>query len=335
MTASGSWILVDGRRLVERLLPCLLVAGLSAEVCGAERDGAFASWLATVREEALAQGVSAATADAALAGLAPLQRVLELQRRQPEAKLSLEQYLSRLVPDSRVERGAEVLSRRRELLEAIAQKYGVQPRFIVALWGLESDYGQNMGTVPAVASLATLAYAGRRRAYFRAELLELLKLLDAEQLDPARALGSWAGALGQCQFMPSNVRRHAVDWDGDGRRDIWGSTADVLASTANLLSRLGWRDDETWGRRVRLPPDFDERLAGRNVRMKISRWQALGVRRMNGSDLPTRELWSSLLLPDGRVGRAYLVYEDFNTLLKWNNSIHFALSVGHLSERLR
>lgn len=322
--------------LLGLLLACVLDTGLSTAAHGSDNKTEFASWLAALRKEAVeSEGVSAAVADAALDGLEPLPRVLELQNRQPEGTLTLEEYLLRVVPAARVERGRESLSRHRDLLEAIARKYHVQPRFVVALWGIESDYGENTGSVSAVRSLATLAFAGRRSAYFRRELLELLKLLDDEGGDPGEALGSWAGALGQCQFMPSNVRRHAVDWDGDGRRDIWRSTGDVLASTANFLSALGWRDDETWGRRVRLPAEFDARLAGREVQMRLGRWQALGVRRMNGQGLPSRKLWATLLLPDGRTGRAYLVYEDFKVLLRWNNSVHFAVAVGHLSERLR
>jgi membrane-bound lytic murein transglycosylase B len=313
-----------------------LTAVLGDETAASTESARFAKWLAALRQEAVeVEGVSAALADAALDGLELRPRVLELQNRQPEGTLTLEQYLVRVVPASRVERGRVLLSRHRELLEAIARKYHVQPRFMVALWGIESDYGSNMGSVPAVGSLATLAFAGRRSAYFRRELLELLKLLDDEQTDPDVAMGSWAGALGQCQFMPSNVRRYAIDWDGDGRRDIWRSTGDVLASTANFLSHLGWRDDQTWGRRVLLPAEFDERLAGREVQMRLGRWQALGVRRLNGQSLPKRKLWTTLLLPDGRDGRAFLVYEDFKVLLRWNNSIHFAVSVGHLSERLR
>ena len=334
MPGNGTTSKIAGRACL-LLIAWVLGTGPTASVRGSEA-AEFALWLAALRQEAVeAEGVSAVLAAAALDGLELRPRVLELQNRQPEGTLTLEQYLARVVPPARIERGRELLTRHREVLEAIARKYHVQPRFIVALWGIESDYGRNMGSEPAVGSLATLAFSGRRSAYFRRELLELLILLDDDGTDPGVAMGSWAGALGQCQFMPSNVRRHAVDWDGDGRRDIWRSTGDVLASTANFLSHLGWQDDQTWGRRVRLPAEFDDRLAGREVQMRLGRWQSLGVRRMNGHNLPSRKLWTTLLLPDGRNGRAYLVYDDFKVLLRWNHSIYFAVAVGHLSERLR
>ena len=311
------------------------VASCAAEAHGAPSSRDFDAWLADLRRETLDQGISSATVDAALDGLRPLDRVLELQARQPEQTMSLENYLARVVPQSRIDRARQLAREHASLLASVSAEYGVQPRFIVALWGIESDFGQNTGEVSAVGSLATLAFAGRRASYFRRELIELLKLLDADDMNPALARGSWAGALGQCQFMPSNVRRYAVDWDRDGRRDIWNSTPDVLASIARFLSALGWRDDETWGRRVLLPASFDVRLAGRDVKMKIARWQALDVRRLNGADLPKRELWAAIIVPDGVDGRAYMVYDDFNTLLKWNYAIHFAVAVGHLSERLR
>ncbi|MEE2659124.1 MAG: lytic murein transglycosylase [Candidatus Latescibacterota bacterium] len=299
------------------------------------QSASFDDWLVELRTEAREQGISQNTLDGALAGLQPLPRVLILQRRQPESTLSYSDYLRRVVPDARVRQGRQAMVEHSAVLEQVAARYGLQPRFIVALWGIESDFGQGTGNTPTVPALATLAHGGRRQSYFRRELIAALKILDRRGMDGNQLRGSWAGALGQCQFMPSNYLRLAVDFDADGDPDIWNSEPDVFASIAHYLSREGWRDDETWGRPVLLPAGFDARLAGSAVRVKLERWQRLGVRRLNEGDLPTRDLWASLMIPDGLSGRAFLVYDDFQKLLRWNRSIHFALAVGELSDRLQ
>ena len=293
----------------------------------------FDSWLLQLRSEARKEGISAATLDRALRDLRPLPSVLAAQGKQPESTLSWAQYRDRVVSFNRQLRGRELAATHATELRQVAERYGVQARFIVALWGIESDFGRNLGDVPTVAALATIAHDGRRRDYFRRELLQLLRAMD-DGLTPAGTVtGSWAGALGQCQFMPSNYRQYAVDGDGDGRRDIWGTRADIFASIAHFLSRLGWDDGQTWGRAAQVPADFDKRLAGLRVRMRLDRWQALGVRRLDGRDLPTRkDLWSNLLLPDGLRGEAFLVYDDFHTTMKWNRSTYFALAVGVLAD---
>ncbi|MFC1525358.1 lytic transglycosylase domain-containing protein [Candidatus Latescibacterota bacterium] len=295
----------------------------------------FDAWLRELRQEALAFGVSAPTLDAAFSSLTPLPRVLELQRRQPERRLSYEEYLTRTVSSDRVINGRRQLEAHGALLEEVARQQSVQPRFVIALWGIESDFGRRPGELPVIATLATLARSGERRPYFRRELLEALAILDSGQIALDAMVGSWAGAMGQCQFMPSNYRRLAVDHDGDGRKDIWSTPADVFASTARFLSRHGWRDDQTWGRQVLLPSDFDARISGPDARLRLSRWQDLGVRRLNGQSLPTRDLWATMLLPDGPRGRAFLVYDNLDVLLNWNRSTHFALAVGQLADRLR
>ena len=204
---------------------------------------------------------------------------------------------------------------------------------VAAPWIAPSS-SSRLGSWSTIQSLASLAYGGRRRDYFRRELIAALRLVDGmpELWDMT---GSWAGAVGQCQFMPSNVRRLGVDFDGDGRVNVWDSLPDVFASIANFLSRNGWRDDQTWGRESSLPTDFDRRLAGHDVRIRLPRWAELGARRADGGPLPTRPLWTSLVLPDGPSGRAFLIYENFRSLRKWNRSDHFALSVGLLSDGLR
>lgn len=297
-------------------------------------DVSFTRWLADLKRDAAAEGVSEQALSQALEGVQLMPKVIKLQSHQPERTMSVETYLTKVVSPARVKKGKRLLAKHAELLEEIARTHGIQPRFIVALWGLESDFGANTGGFPTIASLATLAHVGRRRDYFRRELIAALKLVDRDEVSAARMYGSWAGAMGQCQFMPSNFLRHAVDQDNDGVRDIWGNPADVLASIAKLTSLFDWNGDQTWGREVSLPVDFDRRLLGDEARLRLNRWQALGVRRADGRDLPTRNLWSMLLQPDGPHGRAFVVYDNFHSLLRWNRSNHFAIAVGHLADRL-
>ena len=309
----------------------LVLAALAAEAPATEN---FSAWLAELRAEALAGGIRAETLDAALAGIAPIPRIIELDRSQPEFTLTFREYLERVVPQARVDRARARLEDNRSLMAATAKRYRVQPRFIVALWGIESDFGRLTGGFPVVEALATLAFDGRRNAYFRTELLHALAILDAGHITPERMTGSWAGAMGQGQFMPSTFVNFAIDADGDGRRDIWDTRADVFASMANYLSNLDWHDDQTWGRQVRLPRGFDIALAGGETIKRLGAWQALGVRRADGTDLPTRQLRAGLVLPAGEDGPAFLVYDNFRSLLHWNRSTYFALAVGHLADRI-
>jgi membrane-bound lytic murein transglycosylase B len=270
-----------------------------------------------------------------LTGIEPIARVVELDRNQPEFKLSFAEYLARVAPQSRVEKGRRLLEQNRELLGQLYERYGVQPRFLVALWGVESDFGRTLGSFDLIPALATLAFDGRRGAYFRGELMDALRILDAGHVDPAEFKGSWAGALGQCQFMPSTFMRHAVDFDGDGRCDIWHSTGDALASAANYLAKMGWSGDRIWGRRVELPGQFDPALTGLKIRKRLSEWQALGVRRAGGSDLPKApDLMASVIQPSGEGGPAYVVYDNFTAIMNWNRSIYFATALGILSDQI-
>lgn len=309
----------------------------------------FAAWLAALRADALKQGISQPTVTAALSGLAPLPRVIELDRRQPEFTLTLRQYLERAISNARVNQARAKYAEHKALLDEVGRKYGVQPRFIVALWGIETNFGQNTGGFSVVQALATLAYDGRRSAYFRGELINALKIIDAGHISAASMRGSWAGAMGQNQFMPSSFLSYAQDYNGDGKRDIWTTTADVFASTANYLKQSGWRGDETWGREVRLPANFAAQAkalmpaepppgcrANRflSQRKPLSEWQKLGIRRADGDDLPARDVQASLALPEGEGGPAMLVYENFRTTLKWNCSISFATAVGTLADRI-
>ncbi len=321
------------RGLVLLIISACWLFATSAQATDTKKD--FAVWLENLRVEARSAGVSQKTLDEAMAEIEePLPRVIELDRKQPEFTQSLEDYVAARVSEKRIANGRRMMSRYPTWLGRVEQKYGVQRRFIVALWGIETNYGEHTGSFPVIQSLVTLAYDDRRGAYFRKELLDALRILDAGHIPLKRMKGSWAGAMGQCQFMPSSFRRYAADADGDGRIDIWNSVPDVLASAANYLARVGWKKDQTWGRAVTLPAKFDFSLVGLETRLPLSRWQSLGVRRSNGSALPRRDLDASLIMPDGPGGPAYLVYDNFRVLLDWNRSNAFAIAVGTLSDRI-
>jgi membrane-bound lytic murein transglycosylase B len=219
----------------------------------------------------------------------------------------------------------------------VERQYGVQARFIVALWANESNFGRYMGKYPVISSLATMAYEGRREDFFKKQLFAALTIVEQGHISHDDFLGSWAGAMGQSQFMPTTFLAYAVDFDGDGKKDIWANTADVFASIANFLKSEGWDDTLTWGRQVSLPKEFDMTLIGlsKQDRKTMLSWQELGVRRYDGEDLPALDLMSSLIAPDGPNGRIYLVYENFNTLMKWNRSSYFGAAIGYLSDRIK
>jgi membrane-bound lytic murein transglycosylase B len=294
----------------------------------------FHKWVEELRREAEAKGIRPSTLKSALSALKPLLRVVELDRKQPEFTLTFRQYMDRVAPTARVKKGRRLLRENRALLDEVGAKFGVQPRFLVAFWGIESDFGRLTGGFPVIHALATLAYDGRRSAYFRGELINALKILDGGHIKLAKMSGSWAGAMGQSQFMPSSFLAYAVDYDGDGRKDIWNTKADVFASAANYLARVGWKGDQTWGRPVRLPEGFDAGLASLKVRKRLSEWQGLGVRHADGSDLPKRDLAASLVLAEGPGSPAFLAYGNYRAILKWNRSTFFALAVGSLAERI-
>jgi membrane-bound lytic murein transglycosylase B len=294
----------------------------------------FEVWLNGLRQDAAAKGISQQTLAAALAGLQPMPDVLDKDRNQPEFTMTFAQYLPKVVSEKRVADGRARMQQYAELLKKVGAAYGVQPRFIVALWAVESDYGRVTGGYPVVGALATLAYGSTRPEMFRAELIDALKIIDHGDVTPAAMTGSWAGAMGQCQFMPSSFLHYAVDFDGKGQRNIWTDEGDVFASIANYLTRLHWRADQTWGRQVRLPPGFDAKLIGLKIEKSLGDWKRLGIRNADGSALPQAAFPASLVAPDGPSGPAYLVYGNFKALMKWNRSTFFATSVGLLADRL-
>ena len=317
-----------GRSLAAMALASLAVAPGSA----AAEDNGFTAWLHGLRGEALEQGISAATLDRALSGVAPIPRVLELDRRQPELTLTFARYVELVVPTARVEKGRRILAENRSFLDALEATYGVPPEMLVALWGAESEFGTHTGTFPVVGALATLAYDGRRSAYFRKELLGALRIVDAGHIEPDAMRGSWAGAMGQTQFMPSTFLSYAIDQDGDGRRDIWTNPKDALASAANYLARVGWRRGQGWSEPVLLPTGFDPSLASIEIVKPLAQWRALGLSARDGTPIGESDLPASVVIPDGAQGPAYLVYENFRVLMRWNRSIHFAAAVGILAE---
>lgn len=331
--AIGSMVLAASLALLAPACACAQAAD-PPPTAAAEPERSFPEWLAEVRSEAERRGVSARTLDATLAHARLLDEVIALDRKQPEFSQTFWQYLDKRVTPQRIERARLLLAEHRGLLDATQRRFGVQPRFVVAFWALESNFGDFTGSHPAVSALATLAFDDRRSGFFREQLLALLQSIDDGDI-PAAATGSWAGALGQPQFIPTTYRRFAVDGDGDGRRDLWGSHADVFASAANYLAASGWDGERTWGREVRLPPNFDLTLSGLETQKPLAEWQRLGVRDVDGRSLPAVDLSASLLLPGGIAGGpALLVYTNFRTIMTWNRSILYAVAVGHLADRI-
>lgn len=293
----------------------------------------FDQWLAELRAEAISRGISEATLDAALTGLQPVPRVIKLDRNQPEFKKSFNDYMKMTVSEWRIKKGRQMLRKHKELLEDVRLRYGIQPRFLAAIWGMETNYGTYTGSLPVIASLATLAHDTRRSSFFRNELLHALTILDEGHVSLPDMKGSWAGAMGQLQFMPSTFTGYAVDADNDGRKDIWHTLPDVFASAANYLSK-SWQGNRTWGRKVQLPPDFDQSLAGMGTKKPLSDWQSLGIRRINGDDLPKVVIDASLIMPSGSKGPAFLVYRNYRSIYRWNRSHLYSLAVCRLSDML-
>lgn len=320
-------------RLRHGLRTLLVLATLATPLAHAQQAD-FPTWLAAFREDAAAQGISAATLDAALTGVAPDDRVIGLDRRQPEFMQTFLAYLERRATPRQIARGQAMLTQHTELLDAIAQRYGVPKSVLVAFWGLETNYGEMLGSFNIPASLATLAYDGRRSAFFRKELLDALRIIDGGHVAAVDMNGSWAGAMGQMQFMPSTFRAYAVDGDADGRIDLWNSLPDALHSAGNYLQRAGWRPDEPVAVEVRLPEGFDLRRAGMNNVRALREWTALGVQPVVDDSRLTPALRGALILPQGAQGPVFMVFRNFSVVMQWNRSVNYALAVAHLAARI-
>ncbi|KAB7627669.1 lytic murein transglycosylase [Alkalilimnicola sp. S0819] len=316
-----------------RLTALLLALPLISGAALAEEDS-FRACLDELRAQALAQGLSDHAVDRAFAGIQRRPRVLELDASQPEFQRTFWQYLQARVTQARVEQGRRLLQAHGPLLWRVHREFGVRPEYLLAFWGLETNYGGYMGGMGVLDALATLACDTRRADFFRNELLQALRIVQSGDVALELMRGSWAGAMGHKQFMPSTYNAYALDYDGDGRRDLWGSLPDAFASAANYLSAEGWRDGERWGREVRLPRDFDWSLARLDENRPLDEWRALGVRRANGAPLPPGDMQAALLLPQGHRGPSFLVYQNFHVIMRWNRSSHYALAVGHLADRI-
>ena len=293
----------------------------------------FEDFLNQVRKTATEQGVSKATIDKAFFGLTPNLDILKSDSAQAEFNQNFWHYVNKRVSQVRLNNGNDTLKQNASLLNKTSQKYGVPAYVLVAFLGLESNYGNYLGNKNLVQSLATLAYDPRRSSFFTKELIALLKLIDKNTI-PLDAKGSWAGAMGAVQFMPTNVIAYGVDANNDGKVNLWNDKEDIYASAANFLKKLGWEKGEKWGREAIIPKNFDYRLTGLEIKKTVNEWAALGVLRGNGSRLPKSNFKSSLIVPMGHRGPAFLVYRNFDTILGWNRSILYALSVAYLSDRL-
>jgi len=309
----------------------------------------FNQYVVELKEEALAQGFEQTLIETSFAKVKFHQRAVSADRKQPEKVETLEAYLPKRVPSWKVKKARVLFKEHKEMLTTIGNAYSVQPRFIVALWGLETNFGKFTGGYNVISALSTLAYEGRREVFFKKQLWAALTILAQGHISIDDMKGSWAGAMGQNQFMPTSFLAYAVDGDGDGKIDIWQNQVDIFASMANYLHKEGWDDELTWGRQVKLPDNFDTSLAipkntgsrkkwlkaWANTEKTLTQWQALGIRRTDGTNLPKVDIKAALVFPDSEKGRAYLAYDNYKSLMHWNLSYYFVSSVGYLSDRIK
>lgn len=295
----------------------------------------FDHWLESFQLRAEQEGLTSQLVQNALYGVEFLPNVIALDQKQPEKSVTFVRYAHNILDSARVQTGRRLYTMHRAHLERIAEEYGVQAKYIVALWGIETNFGANTGSTSTLSALATLAYEGRRAEFFENELKQALRIIDQGHITPDEMIGSWAGAMGQCQFMPSSFMKFAIDGDGDGRKDIWNDLDDVFASIANYLSESGWKSGELWGREVIRPAKVYEAWIGLGHARTLTEWASLGFRMKNGSALPKRnDLKASLIMPDGLGGRAFLVYDNYRVLMDWNRSTYFATTVGLLADQI-
>lgn len=299
-----------------------------------DNPAGFTRWARSFRPKALRSGISARTFDAAFARAEYLPRIVELDQNQSEFTKQIWEYLDTAVSSSRVRNGKRYFAENRRALRAIEQRYGVQAEIVAAIWGLESAYGTMRGNTSVISAMATLAYQGRRREYFETELLAALRILQSGDTVPARMTGSWAGAMGHTQFMPTSYLAHAVDATGDGKRNIWDdSPLDALASTANYLRAFGWKRGQPWGIEVTLPQGFDYAQSGERTKRQVSHWNRMGVRLTNGRPIPDHGR-ASILVPAGARGAAFVIFDNFHVIEKYNPADAYVIGVGHLADRI-
>ncbi len=319
--------------ITRRRFAAAAAAGVALRAAPAAAQGSFSAYLAGVRAQARRSGISDATIARAFAGLQPDRKVLDLNRHQPEFTLTWAQYRARVLGPGKLAGGRDAFAANRSLLLAVDRRFRVTPDVVVGIWGIESDYGAITGNFNVVQSLATLGWDSGRPSFFRSELVSALHILDHGDIGLSRMTGSYAGAMGQPQFMPDSYLRYAVDFDGDGRRDIWTSRPDVLGSIANYLARSGWRYGQPWGQSVMAPAEIDAGLAGRERPRSLGEWMRLGVRRADGAPFSEPFVRGALLLPDGAGGEAFMVYPNFDVIRRYNPSDFYALAVGLLGSQ--
>ena len=310
----------------------LLIA--SASINFAYANEQFASCTAVLADKAKQEGVSQQTIDDVFPHLVHQDRVIELDRSQPEFVQTFPGYFSKRVTDWRTEKGKEMYAKHEELLHKLSDKYGVPPHYLLAFWGLETNFGSYKGKMPVLDSLATLACDKRRSKYFTQEFLVAVKLMEREKLQKEDMIGSWAGAMGHTQFMPSAYTHYAIDGDGDGQINLWASEEDALSSAANFLASLGWERSFRWGREVQLPENFDYQESGYKNRKPLSEWNAQGLKKADGSALGEDDTTAYVIVPAGHNGPAFIAYKNFRVIMRWNNSEFYAIAVGVLADRI-
>ena len=318
------------------ILTCLTFNPINTQ---ANENIPFDVWIKNIEKLALNKGIASETIQKSLNGVKPNKRVLELDSMQPEFTLTLDTYLSNATPRSRVKKGKDLYQEHALLFNEIYEVYKVQPRFIIALWGIETNFGMYTGSFNVIRSLATLSHDLRRRDFFTKEIINALTIIDQGHIEPDDMMGSWAGAMGQNQFMPSSFLNYATDFNKDGKKDIWNTLPDVFASSSNYLNKSGWNSNETWGREVKTINIIDENLittSARNINVnkKLNEWSKLGVINLDGSKLPEVNIDAYLVYPEGKNGRKFIVYENFKTIMKWNRSLFFGIAVGTLSDMI-
>ena len=297
-------------------------------------DVAFETCLDTLGERARNEGVDAAVVASVLEKTTRLERVIDLDRSQPEFTRTFGDYYVPRVTKQRVAQGRALYAKHRDLLNRLQREYGVPGHYLLAFWGLETNYGSYFGKISTMDALATLACDQRRADFFSDEFLSALRIVAAGDIEREQMRGSWAGALGNMQFLPSVFLKYAVDGDGDGLRDLWGSLPDSLASAANFLRGIGWRTELRWGREVRLPEEFDFSLSGRDRGRTLEEWVRLGITDAYGGALPRLDIQAAVLVPSGHRGPAFLTYDNFDVIMRWNRSEYYAISVGRLADRI-
>jgi len=315
-------------------LPASLIASIFITQTALADDAGFTACISKLQARARAENLPGWIVDQVLPGLTQQPRVIELDRRQPEFARTFANYLNARVTPARIEQGRRLLDEYAPFLHELTVRYGVPGRYLIAFWGLETNFGGYIGRMRTLDSLATLACDQRRSEFFTGELMTALALMQRESLTPDQMRGSWAGAVGHTQFMPSAYSRYAVDGDGDGRINLWNSERDALASSANLLAQLGWQRGERWGREVLLPAGFPYEQSGLTNRRPMNDWKRLGVRLISKASLPDVDIDAAVILPAGHTGPSFLVYPNFDIIMRWNRSEFYALSVGLLADRI-